>query len=155
MQTQIRLLTEREQSDQGLHSVTVCNSVSIFFYALLYGKIIMFKFWTITANFWGVWFFRTFTGIFSFLMVFFSAFPTETLSSLACIWFHKFNQISLPAKMFPNSNSSRISGFSHAFNIWATSWQNQQNDCAPSEDSDQPGHPPSLIWVFAVRSMGS
>ena len=27
--------------------------------------------------------------------------------------------------------------------------------CAPSEDSDQPGHPPSLIKVFAVRSMGS
>ena len=23
--------------------------------------------------------------------------------------------------------------------IWATSWQNQQNDCAPSKDSDQPG----------------
>ena len=23
--------------------------------------------------------------------------------------------------------------------------------CAPSEDSDQPGHPPSLIKVFAVR----
>ena len=34
---------------------------------------------------------------------------------------------------------------------WAASWQNQQNDCAPSEDSDQPGHPPSLIRVFAVR----
>ena len=32
---------------------------------------------------------------------------------------------------------------------WATSWQNQQNDCAPSEDSDQPG--PSLIRIFAVR----
>ena len=29
--------------------------------------------------------------------------------------------------------------------IWAVSWQNQQNDCVPSEDSDQPGHPPSLI----------
>ena len=28
--------------------------------------------------------------------------------------------------------------------------QNQQNECAPSEDSDQPGHPPSLIRVFAV-----
>ena len=27
--------------------------------------------------------------------------------------------------------------------------------CAPSEDSDQPGHPPSLIRVFAVRSLGS
>ena len=25
----------------------------------------------------------------------------------------------------------------------------------PSDDSDQPGHPPSLIRVFAVRSMGS
>ena len=24
--------------------------------------------------------------------------------------------------------------------------------CAPSEDSDQPGHPPSLIRVFAVRT---
>ena len=30
-------------------------------------------------------------------------------------------------------------------------WQNQQNECAPSKDSDQPGHPPSLIRVFAVR----
>ena len=57
--------------------------------------------------------------------------------------------------------------------FWATSWQNQQNDfCAqrrlrsawasaqsdqslPSEDSDQPGLPPSLIKVFAVRSVGS
>ena len=27
----------------------------------------------------------------------------------------------------------------------------QQNKYAPSEDSDQPGHPPSLIRVFAVR----
>ena len=26
---------------------------------------------------------------------------------------------------------------------------------APSEDSDQPGHPPSLIRVLAMRSMGS
>ena len=25
----------------------------------------------------------------------------------------------------------------------------------PSKDSDQPGHPPRLIRVFAVRSMGS
>ena len=27
--------------------------------------------------------------------------------------------------------------------------------CAPSKDSDQPGHPPSLIRVITVRSMGS
>ena len=39
--------------------------------------------------------------------------------------------------------------------IWAATWQNQQSDCAPSEDSDQPGHPPSPIRVFAVRSKGS
>ena len=31
----------------------------------------------------------------------------------------------------------------------------QQNECAPSKDSDQPGHPPSLIRVFAGRSIGS
>ena len=41
------------------------------------------------------------------------------------------------------------------FEKWATTWQNQQSDHAPSEDSDQPGHPPSLIRVFAVRSIGS
>ena len=34
---------------------------------------------------------------------------------------------------------------------WAATWQNQQNECAPSKDSDQPGHPPSQIGVFAVR----
>ena len=34
---------------------------------------------------------------------------------------------------------------------WAATWQNQQNESAPSEDLDQPGHPPSLIRVFAVR----
>ena len=27
--------------------------------------------------------------------------------------------------------------------------------CVPNEDSDQPGHPPSLIRVFAVCSVGS
>ena len=27
--------------------------------------------------------------------------------------------------------------------------------CAPSEDSDQAGHQPSLIKVFAVHSVGS
>ena len=35
--------------------------------------------------------------------------------------------------------------------IWAAKWQNQQNECAPSNDSDQPGHPPSLIRVITVR----
>ena len=35
--------------------------------------------------------------------------------------------------------------------IWTATWQTQQNECAPIEDSDQPGHPPSLIRDFAVR----
>ena len=34
---------------------------------------------------------------------------------------------------------------------WAAAWQNQQNGCAPSEDLDQPGHPPILTRVFPVR----
>ena len=40
---------------------------------------------------------------------------------------------------------------SYTYTIWAVTWQNQQSECTPSEDSDQPGHPPSLIRVFAVR----
>ena len=36
-------------------------------------------------------------------------------------------------------------------NKLATIWQNQQCGYPPSEDSDQPGHPPSLIRVFVVR----
>ena len=35
--------------------------------------------------------------------------------------------------------------------IWAAACQNQQSGCASSEDSDQSGHPPSLIRVFVVR----
>ena len=27
---------------------------------------------------------------------------------------------------------------------WAATWQNQESDCAPSKDSDQPGQPP--VW---------
>ena len=27
--------------------------------------------------------------------------------------------------------------------------------CAPSEESDQPGHPPGVTRAFAVRSVGS
>ena len=34
---------------------------------------------------------------------------------------------------------------------WAATWQNQQTDCVSSKDSDQPGHQPSQIRVFAVH----
>ena len=35
-----------------------------------------------------------------------------------------------------------------------SAWADKTNKmtCAPSEDSDQPGHPPRLIWVFAGRT---
>ena len=36
-------------------------------------------------------------------------------------------------------------------NTWAVIWQNQQSECAPSEDSDQPGHPPNLISLRCQR----
>ena len=39
----------------------------------------------------------------------------------------------------------------HDHCIWAATWQNQRCECVPSEDWDQPGHPPVLIRVFAVR----
>ena len=40
--------------------------------------------------------------------------------------------------------------------IWATQHdKTNKMTCAPNEDSDQSGHPRSLIRDFAVRSMGS
>ena len=40
--------------------------------------------------------------------------------------------------------------------IWATTWQNQQNQCAPSEDSDQHGRPGwSESSLSAWRKLGS
>ena len=35
--------------------------------------------------------------------------------------------------------------------LWAAAWQNNKMTGAPSEDSDQPEHPPSLTRIFAVR----
>ena len=37
---------------------------------------------------------------------------------------------------------------------WAATWQNQQSDCAPSEDSDQPGHPPSKCTAKTLIRVG-
>ena len=39
--------------------------------------------------------------------------------------------------------------------IWATAWQINEMTCAPSEDSDQPGHPSNLIRIFTVHFMDS
>ena len=46
-----------------------------------------------------------------------------------------------------------------SFNKWAATWQNQQNECASSENSDQPGHPPvwseSSLSAWTWRNHGS
>ena len=57
-----------------------------------------------------------------------------------------YNRIST---FFARHSQSAITSSKRKVFIWAASWQNEQNDCAPSEGSIQPGHPPSLIRVFA------
>ena len=68
--------------------------------------------------------------------------------------FMQKSQVS-PMQKSQNQNGMQTLIGLQYISISAASWQNQQNECAPSEDSDQPGHPPSLIRVFPVRSMGS
>ena len=59
-------------------------------------------------------------------------------------------------KKFPfNVHLSSVRTNKHKFCKWALTWQNQQNHWVPSEDSDQPGYPRSLIRVFAGSKPGS
>ena len=69
-------------------------------------------------------------------------------------WFYQHSQT---RRLQTENDRNQLFSFSaavcwspHVFLMWAATWQNQQNCCAPSEDSDQPGHLPSLIRVFAV-----
>ena len=55
---------------------------------------------------------------------------------------------SLQSPSKPQVDSMIMKG---SLKIWAATWQNQHCGYAPSEDSDQPGHLPSLIRVFAAR----
>ena len=57
-------------------------------------------------------------------------------------------------------NNSIFSSFSYFSDYFQTllhepRYNKTNKVCVPSEDSDQPGHPPSLTRVFAVRSVGS
>ena len=77
------------------------------------------------------------------------------------------------------SDYSQFSLTAGKYDLWAATWQNQQSDCAPSEDSvwsesslcvqrvakdpsflhadskdsDQTGRMPRLIWVFSGRTV--
>ena len=79
---------------------------------------------------------------------------TPNLSCLPCLFsfFLRWYFDSLVCLILGFSRRQRLSVTTTIMTItWAVTWQNQQSDCAASEDSDQPGHPPSLIRVFAVR----
>ena len=53
-------------------------------------------------------------------------------------------------------------GYQHCltrkFTVWQTIYEHDKTNkmnCAPSEDSDQPGWPPSLISIFTVHFLSS
>ena len=64
--------------------------------------------------------------------------------SWACYITPWFSRTAVIARL-PLVSSHRAGTRKSTKDRWAATWQNQQSDCAPSEDSDQPGHPPSLI----------
>ena len=89
-------------------------------------------------------------------------------------WKNRFTAASkcrVAAKIYPTSVLySQFCFFVRDEHKWAASWQNQQNDCAPSKDSDQlcaqwvpfftrtaktdqTGRMPRLIWVFTGRKV--
>ena len=80
------------------------------------------------------------------------------LQPFCLCWFYLMSPVVFvfPFRMVSGTGyrSSIVLGLAHCGRMkckWAASWQNQQCGCSPSEYSDQPGHPPSLIRVFAVR----
>ena len=66
-----------------------------------------------------------------------------------------WKQVLCNATPIPQNKYQNHSSKQPKFYIWAASWQNQQNDCAPSENYDQPQWMPNLIRVFALHSVGS
>ena len=81
--------------------------------------------------------------------------PTSPLSSLQV---PEYN-FKIPLLVKPCDDAKKVRALSYHSDrrvgsfmsyIWAASWQNQQNDCAQSEDSYRPGHPPSLISLCCV-----
>ena len=57
--------------------------------------------------------------------------------------------------MFPENSWDKIYEYNSENKFEPPHDKTKEMAYAPSEDSDQPGHPPSLIRVFAVRSVGS
>ena len=80
---------------------------------------------------------------------FFSTCQVKSSDVISCPWYHFFSCCYIPELL--QKDKMLVMHLS----IWAATLQNQQSDCEPSEDTDQPGHPSSLIRVFTVLLMGS
>ena len=84
-----------------------------------------------------------------------------SLISFACLWARRVTLCRVKSPSVIIMFTCRLvfckTGWwlTYTIEIWAATWQNQQNECALSEDSGQPGHPPSLLRVFAMRSVDS
>ena len=76
--------------------------------------------------------------------------PDQTAIPSAFFGFISLWKIHISQILGYYSNFVGCPKFEEFYSIWATTWQNQQSECAPSKDSDQSGHSPSLIRVFAV-----
>ena len=77
-----------------------------------------------------------------------SRFPRQLLKPLMWKLAHKVNWMSTWRFMSTHDQGHSLIFVQGHSDL---TWQNQQSDYVPSEDSDQPGYPPSLIRVFAVR----
>ena len=76
----------------------------------------------------------------------------KTLISLyySHVWMYFFSSCNTHVRGIPNSYFLLTCTFSRLTHYKPVHYKTDKMACAPSEDSDQPGHPPSLIRVFAV-----
>ena len=81
----------------------------------------------------------------------FTVFPKDPIFSLFNLFYKMFGNIG----HFWQLLLYLVKILNFCKKMWAATLQNQQSDRAPSEDSDQPGHLPSLIRVFAAVLMDS
>ena len=75
---------------------------------------------------------------------------------VCCVWLWYFLIILTDFFCFASleNKNKTFSFLAFSHNLTMTR-QNQQNKFASGENADQPGHPPMLIRVFAVRSLGN
>ena len=116
---------------------TVCHSVCIVWTHYSMVDIHSSNFRVNTTNFLSVWIFRKFTVMSLTSKV---AARVDTDGCRSDEWMNRWAPILRCAEACATIKTK-----------WAATWQNQQSECAPSKDSDQPGHLPSLIRVFAVH----